>query len=84
MMAQLWKRSWQVVQSLPARCLIGTVRAYQLTISPWLGPCCRFQPTCSEYFIMSVRRRGAVVGGWHGVRRLLRCHPWGSSGWDPP
>ena len=78
------KRLGKVILSLPACTVIAAVRGYQLAISPWLGPCCRFQPTCSEYFIISVRRRGAIAGSWRGLRRILRCHPWGASGYDPP
>ncbi|MEM8946536.1 MAG: membrane protein insertion efficiency factor YidD [Planctomycetota bacterium] len=64
--------------------LIGTIRCYQLLISPWLGQRCRFQPTCSTYFILAVRKYGAVSGSIRGLRRIGRCHPWGASGYDPP
>jgi putative membrane protein insertion efficiency factor len=64
--------------------LIGMVRCYQYAVSPWLGPCCRYQPTCSEYFIEAVNKYGVVAGGWRGLRRICRCHPWGRSGYDPP
>lgn len=64
--------------------LIALVRGYQLAISPLLGPRCRFQPTCSQYFIESVRKHGAIRGAWRGLRRIGRCHPWGGSGYDPP
>ncbi|MCA9261112.1 MAG: membrane protein insertion efficiency factor YidD [Planctomycetales bacterium] len=66
------------------RGLILTVQCYQLLISPWLGPNCRFEPTCSSYFIQAVRKYGPFRGAWRGVRRILRCHPWGASGYDPP
>lgn len=64
--------------------LIVLVRLYQWLISPLLGPCCRFQPTCSEYFIQSLRRHGVFRGIGRGLRRIGRCHPWGASGYDPP
>lgn len=64
--------------------LIGMVRCYQYLISPWLGPCCRYTPSCSQYYIESVKKYGPIRGSWRGVRRILRCHPWGSSGYDPP
>lgn len=67
-----------------AALLIGLTRLYQWLISPLLGPCCRFQPTCSEYLILSLRRHGVCRGLWRGLRRLARCHPWGASGYDPP
>lgn len=63
--------------------LIGLVRLYQLTLSPWLGQRCRFEPTCSQYALTALRRFGALRGTALTVRRLARCHPWGSSGYDP-
>ncbi len=69
---------------LPAAMLIGMVRGYQWLISPWLVPVCRFQPTCSNYMIEAVRKYGFVRGTWKGMRRIARCHPFGSSGYDPP
>jgi uncharacterized protein len=65
------------------------IRAYQFLISPILtlifGPgCgCRFQPTCSHYVLEAVETHGAIRGGWLGIKRLARCHPWGPSGFDP-
>ncbi|MDJ0762928.1 MAG: membrane protein insertion efficiency factor YidD [Myxococcota bacterium] len=49
-----------------------------------LGPHCRYQPTCSTYARVCIHRFGAVRGFWLALRRLLRCHPWGSFGFDPP
>ena len=69
---------------LPARLLIGLVRLYQWTLSPLLGPVCRFQPSCSQYFIEAVRKYGAVRGAWRGILRIGRCHPWHPGGYDPP
>lgn len=63
--------------------LIGLVRLYQYLISPLLGPRCRFHPSCSHYAIEAVETYGAWRGGWLAVRRLLRCHPWHSGGYDP-
>jgi len=64
--------------------LIGLVRFYQYCISPWLGPNCRFQPTCSEYFIQAVNKHGPIKGAWMGVKRILKCHPFHPGGYDPP
>ncbi|MBL9165557.1 MAG: membrane protein insertion efficiency factor YidD [Planctomycetaceae bacterium] len=75
---------WQRVFALPGWLLIAAVRGYQLGISPFLGARCRFQPTCSQYFIEAVKKYGAIRGGWRGLRRIGRCHPWGGSGYDPP
>ena len=78
--------SWlrEQVVALPGWALIAVVRCYQYGISPWLGPRCRYQPTCSQYFIEAVQKYGAVRGSWRGLRRICRCHPWGGSGFDPP
>lgn len=62
---------------------LGLIRGYQLLISPLLGPGCRFRPSCSHYAYEAVRRFGAVQGAWLALGRLLRCHPWGGSGFDP-
>ncbi|HET9949949.1 MAG TPA: membrane protein insertion efficiency factor YidD [Longimicrobiales bacterium] len=59
------------------------IRGYQLAISSWTLPSCRFTPTCSAYAIDAVRTHGALRGSWLALRRLARCHPWGGFGWDP-
>ncbi len=59
------------------------IRLYQWTLSPWVGRGCRFIPTCSNYGLEAVERFGALRGSWLIVTRLLRCHPWGGSGYDP-
>ena len=61
----------------------GAVRVYQLLASPWLPPSCRFTPTCSEYARQSLLKHGIVRGAWLALRRLSRCHPLGSGGYDP-
>lgn len=66
-----------------ARLLILPIRFYQLCISPLLPPVCRFTPTCSAYAIEALRRHGALRGSRLAIRRILRCHPWGGSGYDP-
>jgi putative membrane protein insertion efficiency factor len=60
------------------------IRIYQLTISPLLGPTCRFEPSCSRYAMACVESHGALRGGWLSLRRILRCHPWNPGGHDPP
>jgi hypothetical protein len=69
---------------MPGRVLIGMARLYQWLLSPLFGRHCRFQPTCSEYFIESVRKYGAARGAWRGILRICRCHPWHPGGYDPP
>lgn len=56
---------------------------YQRCISPVTPPACRFTPTCSEYARQAIVRHGPLKGLWLAVRRILRCHPWGGSGYDP-
>ena len=63
--------------------LLGSIRLYQLTVSPWLGRQCRYEPTCSVYATEAIQRFGALRGAWLAARRLGRCHPWGRSGYDP-
>jgi putative membrane protein insertion efficiency factor len=63
--------------------LRGLVRIYRLAVSPFLAPCCRFQPTCSEYALEALARHGALMGGWLALRRIARCHPWSAWGYDP-
>jgi putative membrane protein insertion efficiency factor len=68
---------------LPARALLAVVGGYQILLSPLFAGSCRYEPSCSRYMAEAIRRHGAVRGGWLGVRRLARCHPFGSSGFDP-
>lgn len=72
------------IRQLPALVLIGGVRVYQWTLSPLIGRHCRFQPTCSAYFIQAIEKYGAVRGAWRGVKRIARCHPFHPGGYDPP
>jgi uncharacterized protein len=62
---------------------IGLIRFYQLAISPWLGPSCRFTPTCSHYGLEAFKKYGVFKGFWLTVKRIARCHPWGGHGYDP-
>lgn len=66
-----------------ARLILIAIQAYRLTLSAFLGRQCRFAPTCSEYTAEAVRAHGAVRGGWLGLKRIGRCHPWGGAGYDP-
>ena len=66
-----------------ARIVALPVRAYRLLLSPWVGHACRFQPTCSAYALEALEQHGALRGSWLTLRRIGRCHPWGSWGYDP-
>ena len=68
---------------LAAAAVVALLSAYKALISPHFSGCCRFEPSCSDYMRDAVRTRGAARGVWLGVRRLLRCHPFGAYGVDP-
>ncbi len=72
-----------VITKLLTRLLVGLIRMYQLLISPLMPPSCRYIPTCSEYAVEALKRHGLVIGSYLTVKRLLRCHPLGGSGYDP-
>ena len=78
-----WQRFKQGAKCVLASPLILLVRFYQVCISPLKPPSCRFTPTCSQYAIEALRKHGPIKGLYLTVRRLLRCHPWGGSGYDP-
>jgi len=81
--ARLTVRLAATVRRATTAVLIGAVRAYQWGISPWLGPRCRFEPTCSAYALAALRRHGPLRGGLLALKRLARCHPWAATGYDP-
>jgi len=62
---------------------IVVIKIYQVLISPLFPPSCRFIPTCSQYSVEALRKYGILKGGWLSIKRILRCHPWGGSGYDP-
>lgn len=67
----------------PRQAAIALIRLYQLTISPLLPSSCRFYPSCSEYTRQAIERYGLLGGGWLGLKRLARCHPFNPGGYDP-
>jgi putative membrane protein insertion efficiency factor len=72
-----WKKT-------PGRLIgVALIRLYQLTLSGFVGRSCRHQPTCSEYAYEAIARFGLLPGSWLAARRVARCHPWGTSGFDP-
>ncbi len=66
-----------------SRLLLALITLYRWTLSPLLGPCCRFYPSCSQYTADAIRHHGPLRGSWLGLRRLARCHPWHAGGYDP-
>lgn len=72
-----------VISRVVSGMLILIVRAYQVTLSPHIGNCCRFTPSCSAYCIEALRVHGAATGCWLALRRIMRCRPFGPSGYDP-
>lgn len=71
-----WSRALVFLLSLP-------IHFYRFAISPLLPPSCRFTPTCSQYGLEALRKHGPVKGLWLTIRRIIRCNPWGGSGYDP-
>ena len=59
------------------------IKIYQYLISPLTGAYCRFTPTCSQYGVEAIKKYGPFKGGWLTIKRIARCHPWGTHGYDP-
>ncbi|MEL7428651.1 MAG: membrane protein insertion efficiency factor YidD [Pseudomonadota bacterium] len=76
-----WQGKWR---KTPGR-VLGTslIRLYQLTLSGFIGNSCRHQPTCSEYGYEAIARYGLPYGSWVTLKRVAKCNPWGTSGYDP-
>jgi hypothetical protein len=79
----LWVGVADALTQVIGALLISLVRLYQLTLSPLLGPSCRFHPTCSAYAMEAIRQYGPLRGTRRALRRLARCHPWSEGGFDP-
>ena len=63
--------------------VLKVIKVYQKYLSPMLGPSCRFHPTCSEYALQAIEVYGVFRGGFLAIKRILKCNPWGGSGFDP-
>ncbi len=61
---------------------LASIRLYQFTLSPFLGNCCRFYPSCSAYALQAIQQHGPLRGGWLIIKRLSKCHPWHPGGVD--
>ena len=71
------------MKKLIVEILILPIKFYRRVISPMTPPSCRFTPTCSQYAIEALKKHGPLKGLYLAIRRILQCHPWGGSGYDP-
>lgn len=71
------------MKRLLTQLLLIPIYFYQRCISPFTMPSCRFTPTCSQYAVEALKKHGPIKGLYLAIRRILRCHPWGGSGYDP-
>lgn len=79
-----WKKLWAGCKWVLSSPFVALIRLYQICISPLKPhPTCRFTPTCSQYAIEALKKYGPLKGGWLALRRIVRCNPWGGSGYDP-
>ena len=77
------RKLYQGFKNLLSKLLIGLIRLYQVTLSPYIGRACRYTHTCSNYGIEAIRKHGPFKGFWLTFKRVLSCNPWGGSGYDP-
>lgn len=80
---QMMKWLWQGFKMVLTKLLVGPILFYQKCITPYTPSSCRFQPTCSEYARQAIRKHGPFKGLALAIWRILRCNPWGGSGYDP-
>ncbi|MBR1621186.1 MAG: membrane protein insertion efficiency factor YidD [Prevotella sp.] len=73
----------ELLKRISSLILILPIRFYQMFISPFTPSSCRFTPTCSEYARQAIAKYGPFKGLWLAIKRILRCNPWGGSGYDP-
>jgi len=76
-------RALEFVKKLPSRMIIAAIKLYRIMISPLIGARCRFYPSCSEYFMQAVEKKGMVKGMAIGIFRIARCNPFNPGGYDP-
>ncbi|MBX9852472.1 MAG: membrane protein insertion efficiency factor YidD [Cytophagaceae bacterium] len=73
----------KILLSLPKYLFMGLIWLYKHLLSPLLPNACRFSPTCSQYGMEAFKKHGVFKGGYMTFKRIIRCHPWGGSGYDP-
>lgn len=74
---------WDKLKKILRHIVLLPVYLYRYSISPLIPPGCRYTPTCSQYTVEAVLKHGILKGGWLSIKRILSCHPWGGSGYDP-
>ena len=77
------KKLIHILKEVLNQILIGLIKFYKYGISPYLPRSCRYTPTCSQYSIDAIKKYGPLKGSYMGLKRILRCHPWGGHGYDP-
>lgn len=77
------KKLYRCFCEILSKMLIGLIKLYQVTLSPFIGRSCRYTPTCSNYGIEAIQKHGPFKGTWLTIKRVLSCNPWGGSGYDP-
>ena len=89
-MKQLWDNLskgayllWQFLSTILSKTMLGLIWFYRHCISPLTPAACRYTPTCSQYAVEAIKKYGPIKGGWLALKRILRCNPWGGSGYDP-
>lgn len=82
-MKQIFKLLGSLVSKLLSSLFLALIAFYRTCISSLTPPACRYTPTCSQYAQEAIRKYGPFKGGWLALKRILRCHPWGGSGYDP-
>jgi putative membrane protein insertion efficiency factor len=77
------KKLYQALRWLLSKTMLALIAFYRSCISPLTPPACRYTPTCSQYAQEAIVKYGPFRGGWLALKRILRCHPFGGSGYDP-
>lgn len=77
------KKLWRIITKILEWVLLVPIFFYRKSISPMFPPCCRFTPTCSQYAVEAIKKHGPFYGLYLAIRRIIRCNPWGGSGYDP-
>lgn len=77
------RRVLKTISKAVASVMLALIWFYRRCISPFFPPVCRYTPTCSQYAVEAIKKYGPLKGGWLAFKRILRCTPWGGSGFDP-